>query len=127
MEPEPGNALEVEGFGLHHRLATAVALGNSSRSVVVLRRSLPATVGLVAITSEARFGTALGLKSSASSLGQFLGPLVGGSMLAWRASSPYALAALTLLVLGALMAQAAVNPHTDERVIETDHEQAPSQ
>lgn len=38
-----------------------------------------------------QFGTALGLKSSASSLGQFLGPLVGGSMLAWRASSPYAL------------------------------------
>ena len=61
-------------------------LGNSSRSVAVLRRSLPATVGLVAITSEARFGTALGLKSSASSLGQFLGPSSVGSMLAWRAS-----------------------------------------
>ncbi len=91
---------------------------------------IPNLSSLVATTSDGRFGTALGLKSSASSLGQFLGPLVGGSMLAWRASSPYALAAFTLLVLGGLMARSADSlgdsHQTDERFVETDHEQAPS-
>jgi MFS family permease len=69
---------------------------------------VPNLSSLVATTSGGRFATALGLKSSASSLGQFLGPLVGGSMLAWREASPYALAAVTLLVLGDLTAR---RPH----------------
>ena len=64
---------------------------------------VPNLSSLVATTSGGHFATALGLKSSASSLGQFLGPLLGGSMLAWQATSPYALAAVTLLVLGVLM------------------------
>ena len=74
---------------------------------------IPNLSSMVATTSGGRFATALGLKSSASSLGQFLGPLVGGTMLAWRASSPYALAAFTLLILGGFMARAGANPHAD--------------
>lgn len=88
---------------------------------------IPNLSSLVATTSGGRFATALGLKSSASSLGQFLGPLVGGSMLAWRATSPYALAALTLLVLGGLMARAGASPHTDEPVVESDPEEMPNE
>lgn len=64
---------------------------------------VPNLASLVATDSRGRFGTALGLKSSASSLGQFLGPLVGGTMFAWVQASPYVLGAFTLLVLGALM------------------------
>ena len=66
---------------------------------------IPNLSSLVASNSGGRFGTALGLKSSATSLGQFLGPLVGGTMFAWRQTSPYALGAMTLLALGALTAR----------------------
>jgi MFS family permease len=57
--------------------------------VLVLGTALvvPSLSSLVATTSGRRFGAALGLKSSAISLDQFLGPLVGGSMLAWRQAS----------------------------------------
>ncbi len=88
---------------------------------------IPNLSSLVATTSDGRFGTALGLKSSASSLGQFLGPLVGGSMLAWRVSSPYVLAASTLLVLGGLMARESARSQTDARVVEGEHSQGPIQ
>ena len=52
--------------------------------------------------SQQHFAAALGLKSSAASTGQFLGPLIGGALLAWQASSPYLLAAATLTLLGFL-------------------------
>ena len=57
------------------------------------------TPNLAAVVSQAgprAVGTSLGMKSSASSFGQFLGPVVGGTLLAWRATSPYALAAFLL-------------------------------
>jgi DHA1 family multidrug resistance protein-like MFS transporter len=57
------------------------------------------TPNLAAIVSHASpraVGASLGMRSSASSFGQFLGPVVGGTLLAWRAASPYALAALLL-------------------------------
>ena len=59
------------------------------------------------------------------SLGQFLGPLVGGSMLAWRAWSPYALAAFTLLVLGGLTARA--GPSLYDGVVAGDDGEEPPQ
>lgn len=57
------------------------------------------TPNLAAVVSQASpkaVGASLGMKSSASSFGQFLGPVVGGTLLAWRAASPYALAAFLL-------------------------------
>lgn len=61
------------------------------------------TPNLAAVVSQASptsVGASLGLKSSAGSFGQFLGPVVGGVLLAWRATSPYALAALLLAGAG---------------------------
>ena len=57
------------------------------------------TPNLAAVVSQASpraVGASLGMKSSASSFGQFLGPVVGGTLLAWRSASPYALAAFLL-------------------------------
>ncbi|MBI4933616.1 MAG: MFS transporter [Actinobacteria bacterium] len=60
---------------------------------------VPNLTSMVATDSGGRFGEALGLKSSATSLGQFLGPLVGGTLLAWVQASPYVFAAVLMLVL----------------------------
>lgn len=57
------------------------------------------TPNLAVVVSQASpraVGASLGMKSSASSFGQFLGPVVGGTLLAWRATSPYALGAFLL-------------------------------
>ena len=81
----------------------AVVLGAVGVLALGTALVVPNLSSLVANTSDGRFATALGMKSSAGSLGQFLGPLIGGSMLAWRAASPYALAAVVLVVLGILM------------------------
>lgn len=56
----------------------------------------PNLAAVVTAASPRAVGSSLGMKSSASSFGQFLGPVVGGTLLAWRAASPYALAALLL-------------------------------
>jgi len=68
------------------------------------------TPNLAAVVSQASpsaVGASLGMKSSASSFGQFLGPVVGSTLLAWRASSPYALAAFLLGGAGLAVAMAA--------------------
>ena len=61
------------------------------------------TPNLGAVIAQGRpsaFGSALGLKSSASSVGQFLGPVVGGGLLAWGVALPYAVTSLLLGVTG---------------------------
>lgn len=68
------------------------------------------TPNLAAVVSQASpngVGASLGMKSSASSFGQFLGPVVGSTLLAWRASSPYALAAFLLGGAGLAVAMVA--------------------
>ena len=68
------------------------------------------TPNLAAVVTQASphaVGASLGMKSSASSFGQFLGPVVGSTLLAWRASSPYALAAFLLGGAGLAVAMAA--------------------
>jgi DHA1 family multidrug resistance protein-like MFS transporter len=68
------------------------------------------TPNLAAVVSQASprsVGASLGMKSSASSFGQFLGSVVGGTLLAWRAASPYALAAFLLGGSGVATALAA--------------------
>lgn len=61
---------------------------------------VPNLSALVSDRSHRRAGTALGLKSSASSLGQFVGPLLGGILLGWRASSPFVVGGMLLLAVG---------------------------
>ena len=67
----------------------------------------PNLAAVVTQNSPETFGASLGMKSSASSLGQFLGPVVGGSLLAWRLASPYALAAVVMSGSGLASAFAA--------------------
>jgi DHA1 family multidrug resistance protein-like MFS transporter len=88
-----GALMLARQFGL---LLGSVGLLSAGMALVT-----PNLASLVAARGEGRrVGEALGLKSSASSLGQFLGPLVGAPLLAWRANSPYALATALLLALG---------------------------
>ena len=72
----------------------------------------PNLAAVVTLTSPKTVGASLGMRSSASSFGQFLGPVVGGTLLAWRAASPYALAAL---VLGGAAVAAALAARTTGR------------
>ncbi len=67
---------------------------------------VPNLAAMVATDSGGRFGEALGLKSSATSLGQFLGPLIGGTLLAWAQTSPYVLAATLMLALATALRRA---------------------
>lgn len=61
---------------------------------------IPNLSALVSSGSFGRAGAALGLKSSASSLGQFAGPLIGGILLGWQASSPFVVGGVLLLAIG---------------------------
>jgi DHA1 family multidrug resistance protein-like MFS transporter len=61
---------------------------------------VPNLSALVSERSHRRAGAALGLKGSASSLGQFVGPLLGGILLGWRASSPFVVGGVLLLAVG---------------------------
>jgi MFS family permease len=67
---------------------------------------IPNLSALVATGARAGTGLALGWKSSASSLGQFLGPLVGGSLIGWQPNLPFQMAAMLLLGVAAVVAVA---------------------
>ena len=64
----------------------------------------PNLSALVSLRSLHKTGTALGLKSSASSLGQFMGPLTGAVLLGWRPESPFLLGGALLGGLGIAIA-----------------------
>ncbi len=99
-----GGLVVVRAFTLVIAAVAVLALGTAF--------VVPNLASMVANDSGGRFGTALGLKSAATSLGQFLGPLVGGAMLAWLQPAPYVLAAALLLVLGGLSARS-LRPTSD--------------
>lgn len=61
---------------------------------------IPNLSALVTIGNRTSAGSALGWKSSASSLGQFLGPVVGGSLIAKHADLPFLLAGVLLTTVG---------------------------
>jgi DHA1 family multidrug resistance protein-like MFS transporter len=67
---------------------------------------IPNLSSLIATESGRSFGAALGLQSSATSLGQFAGPLIGGALLAWQQTLPYTVAAILLLAVAAVMTNA---------------------
>ena len=50
-------------------------------------------------SSEQQAGMSLGVQSAASSLGQVVGPLLGGLLFIWQVNAPYLAAALLLLVV----------------------------
>ena len=60
----------------------------------------PNVATLVADRADGALGLSFGMKSTASSVGQFLGPVVGGGLLAWRVTMPYAATAFLLGAIG---------------------------
>jgi DHA1 family multidrug resistance protein-like MFS transporter len=51
--------------------------------------------------SGSLIGTALELRNVANNLGQVIGPLLGGTLFAWRASAPYLITSISMLAIGA--------------------------
>jgi DHA1 family multidrug resistance protein-like MFS transporter len=60
---------------------------------------IPNLSALVSIGTPTSTGAAMGWKSSAGSLGQFLGPVVGGSLIAKRADLPFLMAGVFLIMV----------------------------
>ena len=60
-------------------------------------------IALISKRSGSQTGSALGLQNSANNLGQVIGPLLGGTMFAWQATSPYLMTSITLLSIGTLI------------------------
>lgn len=61
---------------------------------------LPNLSALISIHGADRAGAALGMKNAASSVGQFVGPLVGVVLIGWRETSPFLLSGGMLLAAG---------------------------
>ena len=71
---------------------------------------IPKLSALVTIGQRTSTSVALGWKSSASSLGQFLGPVVGGSLIARHADLPFLMAGVLLTGVGVGIAIACRRP-----------------
>lgn len=66
----------------------------------------PSLLTLVANRSGSQAGVGLGLQNAASSLGQVIGPLLGGLLYAWRPGLPFQVAAGGALALATIVWQA---------------------
>nr|WP_198543022.1 MFS transporter [Pseudofrankia sp. BMG5.36] len=100
------------------QVAGGLAVLGVGIAVLVTARTFAAVLGIVALLAAGsafitpslsvlvstdrgdRAGAALGMKSAANSAGQFVGPLVGVSLLAWRPTSHFMLAGGLLIALG---------------------------
>ena len=71
---------------------------------------IPNLSALVSLGSRSTTGVALGWKSSASSLGQFLGPVVGGSLISRHQDLPFLMAGILLIAVSAGIAIAHRRP-----------------
>ena len=99
--------LAVMGIGI-----AALVTTRSFSLVLVFVAVLAAGVALVtpnlsALVSSrggAHAGAALGLNSSATSLGQFVGPLLGSILMGWQPASPFLVAGALLLTTGTIVA-----------------------
>ena len=69
-------------------LALGMVLITPNLSVLVCRRG-----------GDGRVGASLGIQSSASSLGQSVGPLLGGLLFLWHPNAPYLLSGAALVAL----------------------------
>ncbi|MDP9172716.1 MAG: MFS transporter [Planctomycetota bacterium] len=100
------------------QLSWGFALMGVGITLLLLARSVPAVLGMVATLAMGmalispnlsalisrwggeRTGAALGLQSAANSLGQAGGPIVGSLLFVWRSSAPYALAGFLMFGIG---------------------------
>ena len=83
-------------------LVLAMAAAHGVGGAVVI----PNLAALVSSRTRSSAGLALGLKNSASGLGQFLGPLIGGSLLGLRTELPFLLAGALLMGIAATVPRA---------------------
>lgn len=114
----PASALMSKVAGPLSQVAVGFALMGFGISALLTTRSYPVVLGMIAILAagaalvipnlsalvtignRASTSVALGWKSSASSLGQFLGPVVGGSLIAKHADLPFLMAGVLLTGVG---------------------------
>ena len=98
------------GFGMVGASLALLPAGSGSAAVLLTIAVLALGLALIAPnlaaliatrSSHRRTGSALGAQSAANSLGQVIGTLVGGALLAWQMEAPYFLSAAVLLGLGA--------------------------
>lgn len=103
------------------QIAWGLALMGSSLAVLMVPRALSAVLSVVALLAlgmalitpnlsalistragSGRTGSALGAQNAATSLGQTIGPLVGGALCVWQMNLPYLVggAALVAIALG---------------------------
>lgn len=78
--------------------AVLILIGVFALGMAVVTPNLAA---LISTRSGPGTGAALGLKSAAGNVGQFIGPLLGGLLLDWRPDSPFLLSGLVLGITGA--------------------------
>lgn len=60
---------------------------------------------------EQQSGTSLGVQNAANSLGQSVGPLLGGVLLLWRVDAPYLISGALLLMVAVVVAGKGVRAH----------------
>jgi DHA1 family multidrug resistance protein-like MFS transporter len=63
----------------------------------------PSLASWVSKSNAERSGSALGLQTSANGLGQALGPILGGALLAWSIHLPYVVSAVLLIASAAVV------------------------
>ena len=81
---------------------TAKPLVLASVAILALGAAIvsPNIAAMVSRRGEPHTGAAMGAQSAANSLGQFVGPAIGGILFAWQATAPYLLGSVLLLSAG---------------------------
>jgi MFS transporter, DHA1 family, multidrug resistance protein len=83
-------------------LVLAVSAAHGAGGTIVI----PNLSALVSSRTPSDAGLALGLRSSASGIGQFLGPLVGGALMGLQAELPFLVAGVVLMGIAATVHRA---------------------
>lgn len=100
------------GFGLMGLSLLLLGTVNSTPAVIALVALLAlgtafVSPNLAALISQgggkSQIGAALGIQNAANSLGQVLGPLLGGALLIWQVNAPYVLTGSGLLLLAGVV------------------------
>jgi DHA1 family multidrug resistance protein-like MFS transporter len=86
---------------------------------------IPNLSALVSLGARTSTGVALGWKTSAGSLGQFLGPVVGGSLIANHARLPFLMAGLLLIAVAVGIAISRSRPSRRTRMVPTADGESP--
>jgi DHA1 family multidrug resistance protein-like MFS transporter len=115
------------------QVSSGLVLMGAGSATLVLTRSFPAVLALIAVFALGMAlvtpnlsalisgpggpgtGTALGLKSAAGNIGQFIGPLLGGLLLEWRPTSPFLVSGIVLGITGSVVGLAQSRQGPDGR------------